>query len=448
MESESVQIVMLMNSGISLVMGLYMLFIRKDLKNGVNYWAVGSLLIALSLFLRFVILYLGFSSLVIPTILISIGLYLYLAGILKFKGKSINKWLIYGLPILDLIQSVISYNILGSYRLELGLHVLFILIYCCLCIYEMFELKEDQKYLRRIFRINAFPYIVFMALMLLSFVVIFLKSDFNPLKYGSLGVFVHILSGFIMIAITFGFIMAVNIKLNKELQEQLEERNKIFSIIAHDLRSPLGTIMSFLDLLDGEYNLTEENRKKYFGIIRQLSESTFHLLQNLLQWTRKTKHLNQNELERIAINQLVADDIGLHRNSALLKSIHMEFKPEDQEFYIKASSNMIKTILNNFISNAIKFTDKGGRIGIQTRRREDMLELLVSDTGRGMDAEKCEAIVQGNWIKSTSGTQGESGSGIGLSLCREFIDYNKGNLKIESQPGLGTSFIITFPLVK
>jgi len=446
MELDNIQILTIFNSGISLIMGFYMLFIRRTtFKNETAYWAAGSLLIGIGILFKIITFFDGYFSTVAPSIFVCIGLYLYLAGIWAFKEQKIYKWVIFGFPILDFIQSIIFYHFFHSYRIQVGLHSIFIMIYCSIALYEMFKLNTSQKYLKKIFTINAYSFVVFLILIALSLFAVISNPDYDPFKVGRLGVFVHIVSGFVMIALTFGFLTAVNIKLNNELMDQLESRNKFFSIIAHDLRGPVGNIMSFLNLLDDESDLTEEDRKEYLGILQSLSQSTYHLLQNLLEWTTKSKYLNKYVSEEVELNQLITSNIDFYKSSTASKSIEFDFKNEVDQACITGNPNMLRTIINNLVSNAIKFTFKGGCVSVITRRINDTVQLIVSDTGQGMDDETLHSLLKYKENKSTNGTDGELGSGLGLMLCKEFIAHNNGTLQIESQLGRGTRFVIGFP---
>jgi len=446
MELDHIQILTIFNSGISLIMGFYMLFIRQTtFKNETAYWAAGSLLIGIGLLFKIIIPFDGYFSTVAPSVFVSIGLYLYLAGIWEFKEQKVYKWIIIGIPVLDLIQSIISYHVFQSYRIQGSLHTIFILIYCFLALYEMFKLNSSQKYLKKIFRINAYAFVVFLILSVLALFTIINNPDYNPLIVGEVAVVVHIVSGFVMIALTFGFLTAVNIKLNQELMDQLESRNKFFSIIAHDLRGPVGNIMSFLNLLNDDSDLNAKDRKEYLGILNTLSQSTFHLLQNLLEWTTKSKYLNKYESEKIELNQLISNNVDFYKSSTAIKSIEFKFKNEGDQAYIIGNQNMLQTIIHNLVSNAIKFTFKGGSVSVITKKINDTVQLIVSDTGQGMESETINSLLKFKENKSTRGTDGEAGSGLGLMLCKEFISHNKGTLQIESQLGMGTSFIVEFP---
>jgi len=438
-------IVNIVNSGISLIMGFYMFFLyRNPVKFGTGYWASGSLIIGVGLLLKALLpVESSFNILGCP-IFITIGLYIYLAGIWEFKEKKIRKWIIIGIPTLDLLQTIIFFTIFHSQKIQMGLHLIFLIIYCLLAINEMIRLNPSQNYLKSIFFLNAFSFFIFLVLLSLNLYILITNPNFDFSKTSNAAIIIQIISGFIMIALTFGFLSAVNIRLNMELEVQLKSKTKFLSIIGHDLRGPVGNIINFLDLLQNESDLNEKERKEYLKILNTLSQSTFHLLQNLLEWANNSKNLDKFEREGIELNQIIANDINFFKSSAALKSINIEFK-DIQQAHISGSLNMIKTIVRNLVSNAIKFTPIGGTITITLEKVLQNVRLTISDTGQGIKPERINTLLNFENSKSTKGTNGETGSGLGLALCNELVRSNNGVINIESDVGQGTKVIVEFP---
>ncbi len=448
MEMSSVLILTIMNSGISLIMGFYMFFLQKNSSShGPGYWAAGSLIIGIGLLLN-AIFPIG-NPVVIDgyPIFTTIGLYLYLAGIWKFKGKRINKWVIIGIPILDVLQSVIFFKFFPSYRIHTSLHLLFLIIYCLLGIIEMVRLNPAQKYLKKIFLLNALSFIISLILLLLNVYVLITNPNIDPLKTTNTVILGQIITGFLMIALTFGFLSAVNVQLNMELKDQLKSKTKFLSIIGHDLRGPVGNIINFLDLLQNESDLDEKERNEYLKILNTLSQSTFHLLQNLMEWATKSKYLNKFEGERIELSQIISSDINLFKSSTALKSISLKIN-KGKQTYFQGNANMIQTIVRNLVSNAVKFTPIGGTITITSERVLKKTRLIVSDTGQGIKPEIISSLFKFETNNSTIGTDGEIGVGLGLVLCKELVSNNDGIIEIESQEGIGTKVIVEFPAVE
>jgi two-component system sensor histidine kinase/response regulator len=448
MELNNLLILTIINSGISLIMGFYMLFLqRTSFKYGTGYWASGSLIIGLALLFKSISPTDSYFAVAGSPVFITIGLYLYLAGIWKFKEQKIHKWIIIIIPVLDFIQSIIFFKFFHSYRIQIGLHAFFLIIYCIYAIFEMIKLNSAQKYIKKLFFLNAFSFTIFLVLLLLNVFALILDPTYNPLAVTNTVIVLQIISSFIMIALTFGFLSAVNIRLNLELEDQLKSKTKFLSIIAHDLRGPIGNIMTFLDFLQNETDLDEQDRKKFLKILNTLSQSTFHLLQNLLEWATKSKNINKSDRERIELSQLISNNIDFFKSSTALKSILFEFK-EGTQTYISANGNMLETIVRNLVSNAVKFTPNGGTINITSEKVLDTVRLVVSDTGRGIKPETINSLFKFETSKSTAGTDGEVGSGLGLVLCKELVSSNNGVIQIESQLGVGTKVIVEFPFAK
>ncbi|MCY1720696.1 HAMP domain-containing sensor histidine kinase [Prolixibacteraceae bacterium Z1-6] len=445
MELQTLQILTIINAGVSLIMGAYMLFLYQSSKSdGTGYWSAGSLIIGLGLLFRFIPPADGYLASVASGLFVTLGLYLYLAGIWEFKGRKIHKGLIIGVPLFDLAQSLVFFFLFHSSRIQLSVHLVVLIVYCSIALYEMFALSPGQKYLQSIFRINAFAFVVFLLLLLLNAAFVLSQTDIHPLDPSPLGLILHILSGFVMIALTFGFLMAVSTKLDHQLRSQLKSKNKFFSIIAHDLRTPVGNIMSFMELLNNESELSPQQRRNFMETLSMLSQSTFHLLQNLLEWANKSNNLYKYENTKLDLNALVDESTAIFKSSAALKSIDFEFTP-GRQCHLMGNADTLLTVVRNLVSNAIKFTPKGGSVTLATQKLDQVLHLTVTDTGQGMTPETLKTLLRFDEHHSTKGTNGEVGSGLGLQLCYEFVRQHKGNLSFSSQPGQGTTATIVLP---
>jgi len=417
---------------------------RKTTGNGTGFWASGSLVIGFALLFRLIPPYNGYLSMVAPGVLVTVGLYLYLAGIWKFKQRKIHYPIIVGIPVADFLQSLVFFFVFHSFRLQLAIHVLFLSVYCVIAIIEMFKLPPEQNFLKQIFRINAFSFFIFFLLLMINLAAVLVNESINPHQISNSGIILHIISGFVMIALTFGFLSAVNMQLSSDLQNQLKSRNRFFSIIAHDLRGPVGNIMNFLDLMENEPELTEKERKKFMETLYTLSQSTYNLLLNLLEWASKSKNLSNYESEVLDLNRIVSENLSFFKSSAALKSIDVEFN-QGHDISLNGNKNMLQTIVRNLVSNAVKFTPEKGRISISTTKTGDKIRLQITDTGRGMDEKTLQSLHRFKQGQTTQGTHGEKGSGLGLVLCNEFVGFHNGTLRYESQPGAGTTVIAEFP---
>jgi signal transduction histidine kinase len=231
-----------------------------------------------------------------------------------------------------------------------------------------------------------------------------------------------------------------------ELEKLNQEKNKFFSIIAHDLRSPFTALLGFTSLLEQRVTvLPKEKIKDYAHTIHESANRVFKLLENLLEWARLQMDRVEYTPHFFALNEIVANTLEILGPVARDKGIVLKESGEAPTAY--ADSQTIDTVIRNLVSNAIKFTPKGGTITVQYAHTSDHLaQVSIIDTGVGMDVKTAEAIFHLSTNVTTKGTDGEKGTGLGLLLCKEFVERNHGNLSIESEPGVGSTFSFTLPM--
>jgi signal transduction histidine kinase len=234
---------------------------------------------------------------------------------------------------------------------------------------------------------------------------------------------------------------------NKALFETNAQKDKFFTIIAHDLISPFNSILGFSDLLieqvkEKDYHAVDQ----YANIIRQSTSSTMDLLMNLMDWSRAHTGRMEFKPENVDLNELLRESEYLFESTLLQKRIGITLNiPE--HFVVYADKNMIRTIMRNLISNAIKFTHYNGNIVLAAEKNRHEFLISVSDTGVGIPKEILDTLFRVDQNKSTRGTQNESGTGLGLILCRELIEKHNGRIWGESEQGKGSIFYFTLPFV-
>jgi signal transduction histidine kinase len=231
----------------------------------------------------------------------------------------------------------------------------------------------------------------------------------------------------------------------KKLTEVIAANAKFISIISHDLRSPFSSILYALDIIRQNLNDKNSNEiEKYIDMASNYANGTLNLLDDLLEWT-----ISQNEGTRfnpvkINLYQMVADEIECIRASANQKQITLQhFITPDLN--VTADIQMVKTILRNLIGNAIKYTNTGGEISLSASENKKFVYIVVKDNGIGISPEAQRALYKIKAFHSTTGTNNEKGTGLGLILCREFVEMHGGNIRIESEPGKGIEFTFTLP---
>ncbi|MDD4602951.1 MAG: histidine kinase N-terminal 7TM domain-containing protein [Bacteroidales bacterium] len=235
-------------------------------------------------------------------------------------------------------------------------------------------------------------------------------------------------------------------KLADELTEMSVMKDQLYSIIGHDLRSPFNAILGFAGLLSESYDdYSNEERKQFANNILVASRSAYNLLENLLEWSKIQLGRTPFSPEELNLNLFVNEAFHLLRLSAQGKSIELINRVSPSQM-ILADKNMLSTILRNLVSNGIKFTPRGGRVEVFAEVYTEAIELIVSDNGIGMSNEMVDKLFKIDSLVTTPGTSNEKGTGLGLILCRDFIEKHKGTIRVQSEPGRGSQFFIKFPL--
>ncbi len=233
-------------------------------------------------------------------------------------------------------------------------------------------------------------------------------------------------------------------KQNKELQQLVSSRNKIQSVISHDLRNPFTIIQSLTESLDENLeNLSEKDVKRAVRTIHDTNKRGLYLLDNLLNWTR----LQTGKLK------VVPTVIPVYSVIGMMDVLHLQAQEKNIQILnqveltasIYCDEDMFRTVLRNLISNALKFTPEGGSVTISTEAGEGSTRICIADTGIGISGNNLKRLLQSNESFSTPGTANEKGSGLGFSLVKDFVGMNHGIFTVESEEGKGTAVCLTFP---
>jgi signal transduction histidine kinase len=233
---------------------------------------------------------------------------------------------------------------------------------------------------------------------------------------------------------------------NDTLREIIAEKDKFLSIVAHDLKNPFNTIIGYSGLLKNHAISTKEEKvQKYAGLIHQSSRSLYDLLHNLFEWSRYQTRGLEFKLQNIDFSALLESSLLVFKETYEEKGINCRIESE-RIGEILADSFIVSSILRNLISNAIKFTEKGGEVVITAKKKKNELLVSVSDSGVGIAANQLEKIFDIKESYSSIGTNDEKGSGLGLILCKELIDKHRGKLWVESELHKGSVFYFSIPL--
>jgi len=234
-------------------------------------------------------------------------------------------------------------------------------------------------------------------------------------------------------------------KQKLELVELNATKDKFFSIIAHDLRSPITTLISLSEVLRTDMDLLgPKQQEEILQSLHDLSKNYLRLLDNLLQWARVQSGRMVPEPADFDLEEAIREVISFYKPYALDKQIRI-VERNLSPVTVHADKNMIRVVLRNLISNAIKFTQPGGEVHISMLVKDSWVEVIIQDNGLGMSPDVMESLFRLDKTQTSQGTAGEKGTGLGLHLCKEFVMLNKGILNVESQKGFGSVFSFNIP---
>jgi len=230
-----------------------------------------------------------------------------------------------------------------------------------------------------------------------------------------------------------------------KLKKLNETKARLFSIIAHDLRSSMNAILGFSEIIaNKQKSLTEAELNKYSSIINQSANKVHLMMENLLDWSRAQGENIRFNPEKFDLNSTAYNVITLLEIKAYQKNVEL-ISIVSKGCMIEADKTMISSILRNLLDNALKFTPSGGQIEVSAHIEENMLEVWVKDTGIGMEKEVIDKLFLAATHASTEGTAHEKGNGLGLYICRDFVEMHGGKLWAESKKDAGTTFKFSIP---
>jgi two-component system sensor histidine kinase/response regulator len=234
------------------------------------------------------------------------------------------------------------------------------------------------------------------------------------------------------------------LRKNELLRRANNTKNKLFSIISHDLRGPISALMTLLELLaHSPEHFTEEEKKTLLNHLSLAVKSTSDLLENLFCWAQTQRGTIRFQPEILQLNPIIDQTVKLFAGIARVKKLRI-LTDLQEPVEIHADGNLLRTVIRNLLSNSVKFTPENGEIKIKTEMSGSTVTVSISDNGVGIPEKIQSLLFNVNEQISTTGTSGEKGSGLGLILCKEFVEKHGGTIHIESQEGFGS--IVTFVL--
>jgi PAS domain S-box-containing protein len=237
-------------------------------------------------------------------------------------------------------------------------------------------------------------------------------------------------------------------KYTEQLNRLNTDKDRFMQILAHDLKSPFNTLLGFSNLLVENLRQYDIDKiEKLLILNNKTINQTFNLLEDLLLWSKSQSGKLMIEPQKIVFSKICNEIINSLKENADAKGIKI-ICFESKGIILNADLNMLKTILRNLVSNAIKFTEKNGQINIYTEINQENATIVVSDSGIGIDKDTCVKLWDLSQQFITTGTAGEKGTGFGLLLCKEFVEKHGGKIWVESELGKGSDFKFTLPLSK
>jgi len=234
-------------------------------------------------------------------------------------------------------------------------------------------------------------------------------------------------------------------KLNEELKDLNINKDKFFSIIAHDLRGPFNNLLGFSKVLQDDLDiLSKDEMREYSGYVYTSARNVYDLVENLLQWSRIQTGRMEYQPIKIDLYEEIFKITELFRSNAIAKKINL-INEVNNNLFVFADQNMLHSVLQNLLSNAIKFTNSAGNIILKAESFDDFIEVSITDTGVGIKKDDIKKLFRIDIQFTNPGTENEEGTGLGLILCKELIEKNKGVISVESIYGKGSKFTFTIP---
>jgi signal transduction histidine kinase len=237
------------------------------------------------------------------------------------------------------------------------------------------------------------------------------------------------------------------LKIAEDLKQINDTKDKFVSIIAHDVRTPIIALIGYAEILADDIDeLQKSEIKEFASSIVEISKQTIGLLTNLLEWSRLQTGRIEFHPAPVNAYSVSENTVALLTSNAEQKNISLVNKLE-KETFVFADENMMQSIFNNLVTNAIKFTNRNGQITLSSSRLNDMIRFSVKDNGVGMNENQKSMLFEINKSFTTPGTTNEKGSGLGMILCKDFIEKHGGEIWVESNSGKGSEFFFTIPAI-
>ena len=235
-------------------------------------------------------------------------------------------------------------------------------------------------------------------------------------------------------------------KYSQQLEEANATKDRFISVLGHDLKNPFNTLLGFSELLSSKVDIYDKEKiKKFASTIHTTAKHSYNLLNSLLEWSRSQRDKIPFNPQPVNLYALAHETYLLLKATAEAKKIEIKLDIP-QQLEIEADRDMVGTVIRNLLSNAVKFTRENGSIHVSVKETAQTVKIAIADNGTGMDETTKNALFKIGETTSKKGTSNEKGTGLGLLLCKEFTDKHNGSIHVESEPGEGSTFIVTLPV--
>lgn len=327
----------------------------------------------------------------------------------------------------------------ANIRVSLASSIIFALIF--LPSFQFLTVKQNSLFKKML----GFKFSILLLVLVFRTIYPLFKTSTTLYSADSTQKTVFLIVFLMMIISGVGCLLLLQEEKEMQVKKLLDDKDKFFSIIAHDLRGPFNGIIGLSGLLlENDNQLKPKETNEFVQLIHQSSKNAYSLLDNLLTWAQSQAGSLEFIPEKIEISPIIGKTISLLDNIAKSKNITIRSEIGEKQ-YIVVDKNMLETIFRNLISNAIKFTNTNGEVVLSMKRENKHIVFSIRDSGIGIAPEKIANLFDINNKNTTSGTNDEKGTGLGLKLCKDFIKKHRGKIWVESEIGKGSNFKFTIP---
>jgi len=431
---------------ISLLFAFLMLLFHKltPAIKGPFEWALGSFSAVLG-----ALLFAGYPSLpgyvafVVSALFSVLAISFYMAGIQLFVGKKIDFRYFYGLVGAEFILSHFFYLVIPLPQWRMISFSFVCLFGTLVVVAELLKQAKGRYRLAFILCSVVFSISAVTSLFRIVAIVIWKPEEAHTPLFANL--LFYLLTNVTQALLMFAFLLLISVRIAEQIEQKVEDQRKFYSIISHDLSGPMGMINVMLNMANHDEEVSFAEKKQIALEAEKLSASPYHLLQNLLVWSKNQLEDLRPKVQSFDLDKVIRDNIEFMRQIATMKSISIIYE-QNPELLCKADSRMVDTVIRNLISNAVKFTGAGGTVQIKGGNEEKLVRVTVSDNGTGMSEDIQSKLFSAKDRKSLPGTSGEKGTGLGLTICKEFVDANNGSITVKSQKDQGTEVTVLLPV--